>query len=69
MNHGLADNCVLRADLVGVPQGSLLGVKTQPDDGSQVSVVHGLLSLHTRAAPVWSINSNDERNALILLPS
>jgi hypothetical protein len=35
--------------------GSVLFAKTQPTAGSQLSVVHGLSSPHTRGAPGWQV--------------
>jgi hypothetical protein len=42
---------------------------TQPVEGSQLSVVHGFLSLHTTAAPEWQIPPPQTSPAVQAFPS
>jgi hypothetical protein len=50
-------------------QAATLSVKTQPDAGSQLSVVHSLLSLQTRAAPPWHVPPPQVSPVVQALPS
>jgi hypothetical protein len=49
--------------------GSVLFVWTHPVDGLQVSVVHGLLSLHAVAVPGWHVPPEQESPVVQAFPS